>query len=48
LSSARVTKKKIRLSQVDSLMKDVHDPKNGAVLVPHKQFETDSNDSHEE
>jgi hypothetical protein len=29
-------------------MKDIHDPKNGAVSVPHKQFETDSNDSEED
>jgi hypothetical protein len=29
-------------------MKDVHDPKNGAVSVPHKQFETDSNNYQEE
>ena len=29
-------------------MKDVHDPKNGAVSVRHSQFETDSNDSKED
>jgi hypothetical protein len=48
MSNARLTKKKIGLSSADPLMKDVHNPKNGAFSVPHKKFETDSNDSQED